>query len=205
MNSGGVMIRTKIIQDDSLLQVYQSHYLKRAHNQIDIEYLRHSTVRVFYQTTPEEMLAGFCINSSHTFRTFLPLTPEQLHKLKHNNNIDQSKLHEITCMWIDKPIRLQFWNVYRYYFTLLWDVLRLKSGVLIMGTHVKKLRNMYSPGFPNVIFYDNIFVATKGEFADFWIMKGSKFTFLTSMVSTAVSRIIGRVKKWRRSGTRNKK
>ncbi|WP_299007386.1 hypothetical protein [uncultured Shewanella sp.] len=192
------MMRSKIIQDDALLQIYVSHYLKLAHNHVDINYLKQAKVRIFYQTVPEDMLAGFCINSSVPFRTFLPISDEQLRKLRINNNINNDQLHEITCIWIDRNIRLNFWGGYRYYFTLLWDVLRLKSGTLIIGTHEKKLKDMYSPGFPQVIFYDNIFVATKTVFADFWIMKGSKYTFLTSLVSAAVSRILGRVKKWYR-------
>jgi hypothetical protein len=134
------------------------------------------------------MLGGFCINSGPNYRTFLPLSPTQLQTLYTDHGFDRKKPHEVTCLWIDKSSQHASWIVLLY-LMLFVDLLRLHSGPIIFGTHGKHINHFFSLSFPNIIFYDKLFVATKGEECDFWIRKGSKFQFLKGLIVLATIRL----------------
>ncbi|AWN75021.1 TPA: hypothetical protein ACTUT5_002587 [Legionella anisa] len=183
-----MMIKTKIIKNDGLLKIYGTHYSSLAHNRSDLEYFKSSKVRIFFRDSEENMLAGFCINSGPNYRTFLPLNPSQLQELYSDYSFDQKKPHEITCLWIEKTSQHASWVVFLY-FILFLDVLRLPTGPIIFGTHGKNINNFFSLPFPKIIFYEKLFVLTKGEECDFWIRKGSKLQFLRGFIVLATIRL----------------
>ncbi len=182
------MIKTKIIKNDSLLKIYETNYSSLAHNRADIEYFKSSKVRIFFKDSEEKMIGGFCINSGPNYRTFLPLNPLQLQKLYSNHHFDRQHPHEISCLWIEKNSQHSAWVVFLY-FILFMDVLCLRPGPLIFGTHGKNINNFFSIPFPKIIFYEKLFVPTKGKECDFWIRKGSKFQFLKGFIVLATIRL----------------
>lgn len=184
------MIKTKIITDDYLLELFQKNYVELAKNQVGLDYFKQAQVRVFYRESEENMLAGFCINSQAVYRTFLPLSAEQLQVLNQNHHFDEQPPHEISCLWVEPASRHASWMVY-FFLMMMVDMLRLRPAPLIFGTHGKNVNNYFAYPLPDVIFYDQLFVATKGEVCDFWIRKGSKWQILKGFVVLATIRLLG--------------
>ena len=175
------MIQSKLIKSEQLLLIYRDHYHHLAKNNIDLEYFKSSKVRIFFRDNEENMLAGYCINSGPNYRTFLPLNEDKLQNLTSTHGFDKRTPHEVTCLWIEPNSRHSKWSVFIFYKMFL-DVLSLKHGSLIFGTHGKNVKNFFILAFPNIIFYEKLFVTTKAQECDFWIMKGSKFTFFKCLI-----------------------
>jgi hypothetical protein len=196
------MIKTAVITSEDLLQIYANHYLSQAQNSADLEYLKSSKVRIFFKgDSKESMVAGFCINSGPNYRTFLPLTSIQKSKLFIEQGFDQKPPIEIACLWIDKSLRRSYWVIFIFSLMFL-DVVRLHSAPVIFGTHGKNIKNYFKLALPKIIFFDRMFIPTKGEVCDFWIMKGSKFSmfycfiFLSSLRMLFGSKTLTRFRLW---------
>lgn len=184
------MIKTKIITTDNLLEIFQKNYVELAKNQVGLDYFKQAQVRIFYRESEENMLAGFCINSQAVYRTFLPLNAEQLQTLCQDHHFDKKPPHEISCLWIEPASRHSSWLIY-FFLRMMIDMLKLRSAPLIFGTHGKNVNNYFAYPLPDVIFYDQLFVATKGEVCDFWIRKGSKMQILKGFVVLVAIRLLG--------------
>ncbi|STX52515.1 Uncharacterised protein [Legionella busanensis] len=175
------MIKTKLIKNNSLLTVFRDKYATLAHNQVDLEYFKNSKVRIFFSDSEENIVAGYCICSGPNYRTLLPLSPAKLEEISQKNGFKDQPPHEITCLWIEEKQRKSAWVIY-FFLILSLDILRLPKGALIFGTHGKNINNYFCLAFPKLIFYDRLFVATKGEVCDFWLRKGSKFHFFKAFI-----------------------
>jgi hypothetical protein len=184
------MIKTTKISGEHLLHIYQSNYVVLAHNNVDITYLENSRIRIFFREHEENMVAGFCINSGPAYRTFLPLNSSQLEELYKKQGFDQYPPDEVTCLWMEKGSQHAKWSVYLY-FVMFWDVLRSKRKKLIFGTHSKNIKNFFLLAFPKVIFYERLFVQTKNDECDFWILQGSKFTFFKCLALLSMIKLFG--------------
>ncbi|KTC81526.1 hypothetical protein [Legionella brunensis] len=183
------MIKTKIIKGDRLLKIYQKKYISLAHNNVDLEYFKQSKVRVFFRDSEEKMIAGFCLNSGPNYRTFLPLTSTQLQQINQSYRFNKRPPHEISCLWIEQNSQHAGWVVFLF-LVMMVDMLRLNRGALIFGTHGKNVNNYFAFSLPKIIFYEKLFVATKGEVCDFWIRKGSKFQIIKGFIVLATIRLI---------------
>ncbi|QRN04027.1 hypothetical protein GH742_09170 [Legionella sp. MW5194] len=92
------MIKTKIITTDNLLEIFQKNYVELAKNQVGLDYFKQAQVRIFYRESEEKMLAGFCINSQAVYRTFLPLSAEQLQSLCQTHHFDKTPpMKSVAC------------------------------------------------------------------------------------------------------------
>lgn len=185
-----LMIKTKVIKSEHLLQIYEKHYSFLAHNRIDLDYLKSSKARVFFKDDEKNMLGGYCINPGPNYRTFLPLNSTQLNQLNTAHDFIKNPPQEITCLWLDKNSQHARWSVYLFC-TMFWDMLRMPRKTFIFGTHGRNIKNFFSLAFPQVIFYERLFVKTKNEECDFWIMKGSRYTFFKCLVLLSIIRLFG--------------
>jgi len=183
------MIKTKLIEGENLLKIYQKHYAALAHNRTDLEYFKCSKVRIFFRDSEEYMIGGFCINSGPHYRTFLPLNPTQLKQIYQEQGFDKRQPIEISCLWIEERSRRASWILLLFLLMTL-DVLRLRRASIIFGTHGKNVNNYFGLPLPKVVFYEKLFVETKGEVCDFWIRTGTKFQMVKGFIVLAMIRLI---------------
>lgn len=185
------MIKTALINsyDDNLLKLYSKNYLEQAQNIADSEYLKNSKVRIFYERSKENMVAGYCIYSGPNYRTFLPLPAITLQKINQEQGFDINPPHEVACLWIDKSLRKSKWIILLFSMMVL-DVLKMRSAPIIFGTHRESIKNYFSIACPDLVFYKKLFVETKGEECDFWIMRGSKSSFVRCLFTLSTVRVV---------------
>ncbi|WP_419419286.1 hypothetical protein ACNVED_12200 [Legionella sp. D16C41] len=177
-----------IVKNNLLLKIFRDKYASLAKNNVDLDYFKNTKVRIFFLDSAENMIAGYCICSGPNYRTFLPLSPIKLKEINELYNFNAKPPHEITCLWIEKKSRQGTWIIY-FFLVLCFDILTLRSGPMIFGTHGKNINNYFCLAFPTVIFFDRLYVATKGEECNFWLRKGSKLQFLKAFITLSTIRL----------------
>ena len=147
------MIKTKVIKNKSSLTVFRDKYVELAKNQVDLDYLENSQIRIFYSGSEENIVAGYCIYSGPNYRTFLPLLPPKLEEINQKYGFKNQPPHEITCLWIEEKQRKSVWVIY-FFLVFSLDILRLPQGAFIFGTHGKNINNYFCLAFPKLIMYE---------------------------------------------------
>lgn len=147
------MIASRILSTVDECQRFATLYQHHAHGiPLEIEYLRRSTVRVFFdETQPDSWLGGYVLNLTVPLRYLDFLGASRQASLLAPYDMRLDDFVEISGAWLDKP-RIGLLDRARFYTAMMLEAYRTQRPGVLAGSFHEKNQALQRQVMPHVLF-----------------------------------------------------
>lgn len=145
-------MRTMILKQNGDLTLFSKLCAERLNLHYPLEFLQQTKVRAFFDHH-DEMIGGYILNYTGTFRVIESLPEEVRGKSEWTKPEILDKTYEITGLWLDKNVTNMIDN-FLFWMTMYTDMVLTRRQYLVYAYDLDKtyLKELYSIMNPRVIF-----------------------------------------------------
>lgn len=152
---GGIeMVKSRVLgTEDELLRFIEVYY-RRAKIRPDLEYLKRSLVKIFYQPSGE-WVGGYIVNTNSPYRYLQDIPQPTRDQRLAEANIKQNEAAEITCIWIDRK-RIPYVASAWIYWSSVNDAVKSGRKYVIGASVVNKVAKRHMMILPYLLYFGDL-------------------------------------------------